>query len=228
MKGIKGVSCSRPQSTVPQPSTCARLHYHLPSTSMKLIRVIGFSVLSATALGSIIPRASNTIQDDLQNAANLCVSLKSTIDQIKPPVNGNTLLVCQHLFIVLPCLRLIHSFIQGLVTGANRLSAAFRTTANDAQVSTTSTDSQALAYIQLINSSMDTCVIPALNELAADASLLSPYKAEIEAELQSLHASYATCVTNLLAITPAAEKAQASQAAAKPNNALANCMKAYA
>ncbi|KAJ3774293.1 hypothetical protein FB446DRAFT_486006 [Lentinula raphanica] len=208
MKGIKGVSCSRPQSTVPQPSTCARLHYHLPSTSMKLIRVIGFSVLSATALGSIIPRASNTIQDDLQNAANLCVSLKSTIDQIKPPVNGNTLL--------------------GLVTGANRLSAAFRTTANDAQVSTTSTDSQALAYIQLINSSMDTCVIPALNELAADASLLSPYKAEIEAELQSLHASYATCVTNLLAITPAAEKAQASQAAAKPNNALANCLKAYA
>ncbi|KAJ3840006.1 hypothetical protein F5878DRAFT_709097 [Lentinula raphanica] len=175
---------------------------------MKLIRVIGFSVLSATALGSIIPRASNTIQDDLQNAANLCVSLKSTIDQIKPPVNGNTLL--------------------GLVTGANRLSAAFRTTANDAQVSTTSTDSQALAYIQLINSSMDTCVIPALNELAADASLLSPYNAEIEAELQSLHASYATCVTNLLAITPAAEKAQASQAAAKPNNALANCLKAYA
>ncbi|KAJ3762231.1 hypothetical protein EV360DRAFT_79524 [Lentinula raphanica] len=175
---------------------------------MKLIRVIGFSVLSATALGSIIPRASNTIQDDLQNAANLCVSLKSTIDQIKPPVNGITLLE--------------------LVTGSNRLSAAFKTTANDAQVSTALTDSQALTSIQLINSSMETCVIPALNELAADASLLSPYKAEIEAELQSLHANYATCVTHLLAITPAAEKAQASQAAAKPDAALANCLKAYA
>lgn len=109
------------------------------------------------------------------------------------------------------------------------------------------TDAQALALLSISENSIDNCMIPALNELSANAILLAAVKTEVEAELKKLQASYLACASNLIAICPvstlspfpslinfhlfklqSAEKPEASQLAIKPNAALATCLKAYA
>ncbi|KAJ3774292.1 hypothetical protein FB446DRAFT_485939 [Lentinula raphanica] len=197
------------------------------STSMKLIGVFRFSVLATTALGSIIPRDPNTVLTDFQNAAELCVSLKSTVDQIKPQAND--------------------TILGELVTGANKLANAYKVAANDAKASTTMTDNQALTIITLVDDSIENCVIPTLNEMTADSSILFDFRAVIEAILKELDADYVACAVNLLELIPvrmifvvvtsflkpltfemqAAEQSQATTVAEKPQTALQNCLKAY-
>ncbi|KAJ3729736.1 hypothetical protein C8R42DRAFT_742992 [Lentinula raphanica] len=115
---------------------------------MKLIGVFHFSALATTALGSIIPRDPNTVLTYFQNAAEMCVSLKSTVDQIKPQAND--------------------TILGELVTGANKLAFAYKAAANDAKASTTMTDNQALTIITFVDNSIENCVIPTLNEMTAD------------------------------------------------------------
>ncbi|KAF8828198.1 hypothetical protein HHX47_DHR4000850 [Lentinula edodes] len=172
---------------------------------------IGLSVLAVfvtAALANIVPRDFETLQNDANVVNKDCLALKGAIEQLKAPVSAPVLL--------------------SLITSSNNLSAALNALANDAKIAGLITDAQALALLSISENSIDNCIIPALNELSANAVLLAAVKTEVEAELKKLQASYLACASNLIAICPSAEKPEASQLAIKPNAALATCLKAYA
>ncbi|KAJ3813096.1 hypothetical protein EV368DRAFT_67274 [Lentinula lateritia] len=171
----------------------------------------GLSVLAVfvtAALANIVPRDFATLKNDADVVSKDCLALKGAIEQLKAPIDATVLV--------------------SLITGSNNLSAALNALANDAKIAGPITDAQALALLSTSEKSIDDCIIPALNELSADAVLLATFKTEIEAELKKLQASYLACASNLITICPSAEKPEASQLAIKPNAALATCLKAYA
>ncbi|KAJ3986167.1 hypothetical protein F5890DRAFT_1505462 [Lentinula detonsa] len=172
---------------------------------------VGFSILAAfatAALGNIIPRDFAALQKDVQIVTKNCFALKNTIEQVKAPLSSTILL--------------------SLIAGSNNLSAALNVFASDAEIAGVITSAQALSLLASIGESIDDCIIPALNELTADAPLLIAFKTEIEATLKEVQISYLSCANNLISACPSAQKAEASQVAAKPNAALAASLKVYA
>ncbi|KAJ3783287.1 hypothetical protein GGU10DRAFT_361384 [Lentinula aff. detonsa] len=172
---------------------------------------VGLSILAVfatAALGNIIPRDFAALQNDVQIVTKNCFALKNTIEQVKAPLSSTILL--------------------NLIAGSNNLSAALNVFASDAEIAGVITSAQALTLLASIGESIDDCIIPALNELTADAALLIVFKPEIEANLKKLQISYLSCANNLISACPSAQKAEASQVAAKPNAALAASLKAYA
>ncbi|KAJ4463965.1 hypothetical protein C8J55DRAFT_494081 [Lentinula edodes] len=166
------------------------------------------AVFVTAALANVVPRDFATLQNDANVINKDCLVLKGAIEQLKAPISSTVLL--------------------NLVIGSNNLSVALNALANDAKIAVLITDAQALALLTISGNSINNCIIPALNELSASAGLLAAFKAEIEAELKKLQASYLACASNLISICPSAEKPEASQLAIKPNAALATCLKAYA
>ncbi|KAJ4468817.1 hypothetical protein J3R30DRAFT_1609743 [Lentinula aciculospora] len=171
----------------------------------------GLSVLAifvTTSLAHIVPLDYSTLQADSKAVNNECGVLQAAIEQLKAPLTGNALL--------------------NVIAGSTNLCTALNKFANDAEITGTITDEEALSLLASIEISIDNCIIPTLNKLTADGALLANFKVEIEPQLKKLQTCYLSCATNLISACPSAEKPKASQLAAKPNSALAACLKAYA